>query len=135
MHYVVIDTNVLVSALITRNELSPTVRILRMLAQGKIVPVYSKEILEEYRQVLRREKFKLDGQIVDALIKDIAENGIEITRFKKITEKILDPKDVVFYLVTVSSLKENTMLVTGNGKHFPVKPFIVTPAQLVSLIE
>ena len=135
MHYVVIDTNVLVSALITRNELSPTVRILRMLAQGKIVPVYSKEILEEYRQVLRREKFKLDGQIVDALIKDIAENGIEITRFKKITEKILDPKDVVFYLVTVSSLKENTMLVTGNGKHFPVKPFIVTPALLVSLIE
>lgn len=135
MHYIVIDTNVLVSALITRNELSPTVRILRMLAQGKIVPVYSKEILEEYRQVLRREKFKLDGQIVDALIKDIAENGIEITRFKKITEKILDPKDVVFYLVTVSSLKENTMLVTGNGKHFPVKPFIVTPAQLVSLIE
>lgn len=135
MHYVVIDTNVLVSALITRNELSPMVRILRMLAQGKIVPVYSKEILEEYRQVLRREKFKLDGQIVDALIKDIAENGIEITRFKKITEKILDPKDVVFYLVTVSSLKENTMLVTGNGKHFPVKPFIVTPAQLVSLIE
>src|SRR5574344_87593 len=135
MHYIVIDTNVLVSALITRNELSPTVRILRMLAQGKIVPVYSKEILEEYRQVLRREKVKLDGQIVDALIKDIAENGIEITRFKKITEKILDPKDVVFYLVTVSSLKENTMLVTGNGKHFPVKPFIVTPAQLVSLIE
>lgn len=135
MHYVVIDTNVLVSALITRNELSPMVRILRMLAQGKIVPVYSKEILEEYRQVLRREKFKLDGQIVDALIKDIAENGIEITRFKKINEKILDPKDVVFYLVTVSSLKENTMLVTGNGKHFPVKPFIVTPAQLVSLIE
>lgn len=33
--YVVIDTNVLVSALITRNESSPTVRILRFLADGK----------------------------------------------------------------------------------------------------
>ena len=31
-----------------------------------------------------------------------------------------------------STLKD-AFLVTGNGKHFPVKPFIVTPAELVNL--
>ena len=56
--YVVIDTNVLVSALITRNESSPTVQILRFLATGNIVPVYSDEIVKEYNEVLRRAKFK-----------------------------------------------------------------------------
>jgi len=38
--YVVIDTNVLVSALMTRNENVPTVKILKYLSQNKIVPVY-----------------------------------------------------------------------------------------------
>lgn len=56
--YVVIYTNVLVSALITRNESSPTVQILRFLATGNIVPVYSYEIVKEYNEVLRRAKFK-----------------------------------------------------------------------------
>ena len=55
--YDVIDTNVLVSALITRNENSPTVQILHFLANGNIVPVYSDEIVKEYNEVLRRDKF------------------------------------------------------------------------------
>ena len=43
--YVVVDTNVLVSALITRNENAPTVKILRYLSQNKIVSVYSSDIV------------------------------------------------------------------------------------------
>lgn len=54
-----LNTNVLVSALITRNESSPTVEILRFLATRNIVPVYSEEIVKEYNEVLRRAKFKL----------------------------------------------------------------------------
>ena len=76
--YVIIDTNVLVSALITRNESSPTVRILRFLADGKIVPVYSDEILREYGEVLRREKFKLSERIIKNLLNDITDNGLKI---------------------------------------------------------
>ena len=45
--YVVVDTNVLVSALITRNESSPTVKILRYISENKIIPVYSEEIIKE----------------------------------------------------------------------------------------
>ena len=52
--YVVIDTNVLVSALITRNENSPTVQILHFLAKGNIVPVYSDEIVKEQHAKMPR---------------------------------------------------------------------------------
>lgn len=133
--YVVIDTNVLVSALITRNEESPTVKILQLLAESKIVPVYSTEIVDEYKNVLRRPKFHLPENIIDSVVTDIENNGIEITKIPEVKEKMTDPKDVVFYAVTMAVQKENALLVTGNGKHFPVKPFIVNPAQLVEIIK
>ena len=72
--YVVIDTNVLASALITRNENAPTVKILKYLSQNKIVPVYSSNIVKEYYEVLRREKFKLSEEIVSALINNVDKN-------------------------------------------------------------
>ena len=133
--YVVIDTNVLVSALITRNENSPTVKILKYLSQNKIVPVYSLDIIKEYYEVLRREKFKLSEEIVSALIKDIVSNGLGVKDIAEVEEKMPDPKDVVFYAVTLTTHDKNTFLVTGNIKHFPIRSFIVTPAELVDILE
>lgn len=66
--FVVIDTNVLVSALITRNENSPTVRILKLISENKIIPVYSADIVKEYGEVLRRPKFKLPEEIIVKLL-------------------------------------------------------------------
>ena len=86
--YVVVDTNVLVSALITRNENAPTVKILRYLSQNKIVPVYSSDIVKEYYEVLRREKFKLSEEIVSAVIHDIVTNGLEVTDIVEVKEEI-----------------------------------------------
>ena len=131
--YVVIDTNVLVSALISRNEFSPTVKILKFVASGKIIPVYSVEILQEYNQVLHREKFKLPDEIIIGLLNDIRENGFEVTNICKVHERLPDPKDIVFYAVTLSSRDKNTVLVTGNEKHFPIKPFVLAPAALVQM--
>ncbi|WP_295800018.1 putative toxin-antitoxin system toxin component, PIN family [uncultured Treponema sp.] len=133
--YVVIDTNVLVSALITRNESSPTVRILRFLANGNIVPVYSDEIIKEYNEVLRRDKFKLSESIIINLLKDIMDNGFEITDLVEVNETMPDPKDIVFYAVTLSAQDKDAFLVTGNGKHFPKKSFIVTPSELVEILK
>lgn len=133
--YVVIDTNVLVSALITRNESSPTVRILRFLAAGKIVPVYSDEIVREYGEVLRREKFKLPERIIKNLLNDITDNGLKITEIQEVGEEMPDPKDVVFYAVTLSAQVKDAFLVTGNGRHFPEKPFVVTPSELVEILK
>ena len=133
--YVVIDTNVLVSALITRNENSPTVQILRFLANGNIVPVYSDEILKEYNEVLRRDKFKLPEIVIINLLKDIMDNGLKITELAEVTETMPDPKDIVFYAVTLAAQEKDAFLVTGNGKHFPEKPFVVTPSELVEILK
>ena len=133
--YVVIDTNVLVSALITRNENAPTVKILKYLSQNKIIPVYSSEIVKEYYEVLRGEKFKLSEEIVSALIKDIINNGLEVRNIVEVKEEMPDPKDVIFYAVTLTTRDKDTFLVTGNGKHFPEKYFIVTPAKLTDILE
>ena len=46
-----------------------------------------------------------------------------------------DPKDSVFYEVVMEERKEeDAYLVTGNIKHFPGKPFIVTPRQMLDII-
>lgn len=133
--YVVIDTNVLVSALITRNENSPTVQILHFLANGNIVPVYSDEIVKEYNEVLRRDKFKLPETIIINLLKDIMDNGLKVTELTEVNEVMPDPKDVIFYAVTLSAQDKDAFLVTGNGKHFPEKPFVVTPTELVKILK
>ena len=133
--FVVVDTNVLVSALITRTETSPTVKILKLISENKIIPVYSADIVKEYREVLRRSKFKLSEEIIVKLLNDIVSHGFEVKDFVEVNEKIPDPKDVVFYAVTLSAEDKDAFLVTGNGKHFPVKPFIVTPAELVNLFN
>lgn len=133
--YVVVDTNVLVSALITRNESSPKVKILRYIADNKIIPVFSEEIIREYNEVLHRAKFKLPDEIIINLLNDIIRYGYEVKETVKVEESMPDPKDIVFYAVTLTSSDKESVLVTGNSKHFPVKPFVVTPAELVDLLE
>lgn len=46
-----------------------------------------------------------------------------------------DPKDRVFYEVVMGERqREDAYLVTGNIKHFPEKPFVVTPRQMLNII-
>ena len=52
----VIDTNVLVSALWTKNDKAPTYRLLQLMQQGVFIPIYNEEILSEYDDVLNRPK-------------------------------------------------------------------------------
>lgn len=59
-------------------------------------------------------------------------NGINVNRTKVEDEIFPDPKDIVFYEVAMS--KEDAFLVTGNIRHFPSKPFVVTPAQMMEII-
>ena len=132
--FAVIDTNVLVSALITKNISSPVVKIVEFLAQDRIIPIYSKEIVDEYREVLARPKFKLPQEVVDSFVNGIVAKGKEISEIIEVKEKMVDPKDVVFYAVTLSNT-EGTYLVTGNLKHFPSKPFIVSPSDMIKILS
>lgn len=56
--YAVIDTNVLVSALLSSHEHAATVQVVSRMFAGEIIPVYSAEIMQEYREVLRRKRFQ-----------------------------------------------------------------------------
>ena len=58
-YYAVIDTNVLLSALLSKNEDSATVRVLNAVFDGIIIPLYHQDILFEYNEVFHREKFHL----------------------------------------------------------------------------
>lgn len=53
MIYAVIDTNVFVSALFSKNINAATVKVLDAIFQGKIVPLYNDEIIAEYEEVLQ----------------------------------------------------------------------------------
>ena len=130
--YAVIDTNVIVSALLSRHQDSATVKILDYLYGRTIVPVYNDEILEEYATVLRRTKFNFPESTICATLEAIKAGGVKSDRIS-CEEQLPDPKDIVFYEVALS--KEDSFLVTGNLKHFPKKPFVVTPAEMLQIID
>ena len=80
MKYAVIDTNVLVSAMITHNEASPTVKVVEAIGQGELVPLYNEEIITEYNEVLSRAKFGFMHIIVARLIRTMMDKGIMMER-------------------------------------------------------
>ncbi len=131
-YYAVIDTNVLVSALISGNETSATVDILKKLISGSIIPVYSKEIMEEYSEVLNRKKFGFAKKDTDYLLSTISAYGVLTNPLP--TDIILpDKKDLPFYEAAAQHF--SAYLITGNLKHFPGKPFIVSARQMIILIN
>lgn len=131
--FAVIDTNVIVSALLSKNnKASNTSQVFEAILDGRITPLYNDEILDEYKEVLGRSKFpfqKEDVDLVEILMKTI---GLKLGRATTFEGAFPDPKDVVFYEVTLS--KDDAYLVTGNIKHFPKKPFVVTPAEMVAIL-
>ena len=130
MVYAVIDTNVLVSALLSRHPDSGTVVVLDFILAGKITPLYNDVIIQEYADVLHREKFGLPGNLVEAIVDTIKATGISMDRTAT-TEILPDPKDLVFYEVALS--KEDGWLITGNKKHFPKSRIVVTPSEFLSI--
>ena len=132
MIYAVIDTNVIVSAYITKNLQAATSKVWAAVLQGIIILVYSDEIIDEYTDVLHRKKFDIPEHLIKWAIDRILMNGIRGERVPS-AEKFPDPKDIVFYEVAMS--KEDAYLVTGNKKHFPDKPIVVTPAEMVEIMR
>lgn len=127
---VVIDTNVIVSAFLSSQDDVATVLVLNKLYKNEIRLYYSKEILAEYKDVLNREKFKFDKREINRFINYVLEKGIEIEP-EKINEELIDKKDLPFYEIVMDNSIKESKLITGNIKHFPVKPFIMTPTEFI----
>ena len=132
MIYAVIDTNVFVAALLSRHSNSATVLVVDTLMNHGICPLYNQEIINEYHDVLHREKFHFPSESIDAIISTVQKHGISSERIAS-SEYFPDPKDVVFYEVALS--KDDAYLVTGNKKHFPKKPIVVTPTEMMKILE
>ena len=129
--YAVIDTNVLVSALFAKHPDSAPVQILERLFDSEIIPMYNDKILAEYNEVLRRPKFPFPEDAVVWAVNAIIEAGINSERVQ-VEETTTDPKDVVFLEVAMS--REDSFLVTGNTKHFPIIPRVVTPKEFLDIL-
>lgn len=130
-YFAVIDTNVLVSAMLKWQSVPGSV--MEFVLDGFIIPVLNKEIVAEYRTVLARSKFRLDEEIITDIIDSLENVGFYVDA-ETIDIELPDSKDRVFYEVVMEKRKEEeTYLVTENIKHFPDKPFIVTPRQMLDI--
>ena len=127
----VYDTNILVSALISKKSDTAVVRVLEILLSGDVTPLYNDEIISEYDNVLHRVKFSLPDTMVGGIIDYIQKAGILSDRVQS-EEKFPDAGDAVFYEVALSH--EDSFLVTGNTKHFPKSPIVVTPSEFLEII-
>ena len=134
MLYAVIDTNVLVSALLNFDSNPGTV--LLSVFGGETVPLLNGEILAEYRSVLSRKKFGFPPETVEVVIKRLVAVSLNVSAGKADYPEIGDPDDRCFFAVTMAGRQsENTFLVTGNIRHFPSLPFVVTPARFVGILQ
>jgi putative PIN family toxin of toxin-antitoxin system len=130
----VIDTNVLVSALLSSHDDSATVLVVGKLFSGEIIPLFSDEVIKEYNEVLRRKKFHFSEESVNILLRSIEKYGERVVPTPT-GEFLPDMKDLPFYEVVVEKQEDDAYLVTGNMKHFPAKPFIVTAKEFLDILN
>lgn len=132
--YAVIDTNVLVSALLSSHDDAATVLVVGKLFSGEVIPLFNDEILREYDEVLRRPKFHFPERIVTQLLRSIEKYGEQVIATST-GELLPDIKDLPFYEVVIEKQEDAAYLVTGNIKHFPKKPFIVTAREFLDILS
>lgn len=132
-YYAILDTNVIVSAMLKTSSVPG--RITAEALNGAIIPVVNDDILAEYEDVLRRPKFKFEERAVRIFLAELRRRAVYADA-GLVEEMIPDPKDVVFYAVLMEKRKdEEAYLVTGNLRHFPVRTFIVTPREMLDILE
>ena len=111
---VVIDTNVLVSGLLS--PFGPPGVIVGLIAAGRLSLCYDSRILAEYNEVLGRPSFPFAEKDVAVLMAQIRTGG-ELATANPLSVRLPDPNDEPFLEVAASAMVE--FLVTGNLKHFP----------------
>ena len=132
MIHAVIDTNVLVSVLLAKSEDSSVIKLIDAVLNGKIIPLFNNEIVAEYTEVLSRPKFNFDKEMRELLVERIVFLGEDADR-TAYPESLPDEDDRVFYEVALGT--DDAYLITGNLKHFPKTPIVVTPAQMLDILN
>jgi len=125
---VVLDTNVVVSGLMSPNG-NPA-QILNLVTDEKLKICYSSEIMLEYIDVLSRPQFKFDSEDRSSFLQGVKQFGLLSSPLTSIIP-LPDEDDRYFYDVAKSC---DAILITGNIKHYPLEPFIVTPTEFMGLV-
>ena len=133
-YYVIFDTNVIVSMLFSSDINSYPMQLMNYVYDGTIIPIYSDDIINEYKEVLSRDKFPFTKKMIGDLINYIKKLGINISP-EKLELNFDDYDDLIFYEVLMTKSSYNKCLVTGNIKHFPKQRNILTPREMVELIK
>ena len=128
----VLDTNVLVSGLLS--HAGPPGKLVDAIETGLLVPVFSEPILFEYLEVLLRPKFRFEREDITVLMESLYLSGILVDELKIDTSEFNDVRDVPFY---TAAIQENSVLITGNLKHFPLDgPVeVLTPRLALNKLE
>lgn len=114
MRLVVLDTNVIVSAGIKPGS-APATLIMDWVLDGQIQVVTSPWIVEEYREVVRRAKFRRYG-FPPHWLEFLIDESLRLPDPAAWPLRGPDPKDMPFLALANDS---GAWLVTGNLKHFP----------------
>jgi len=123
----VVDTNVIISAAIS--ETGKPFEIMKLVLSKKVCLFYSREIMDEYIEVLSRPHFNFNSEKQDYYLNGIRFAGELISPLKS-TIPFHDESDRIFY----DAAKEcGAILITGNTKHYPEEGFIVTPAEFLRI--
>ena len=131
-YYAVIDTNVIVSAMLKWNSVPGN--LVQLVFDGPIIPVLNDDILDEYNNVLHRPKFRLTDEIISDVLDGIKSQATFVDA-EELELELPDPKDKVFYEVVMEKKKsDDAYLVTGNIRHFPEVSYVVTPRQMLDII-
>jgi putative PIN family toxin of toxin-antitoxin system len=127
---VVLDTNVVVSALIKPGSI-PELVLALVLNHPDIQLCLSHDIVAEYTAVLAYGKFKkhLRKQQVRQALHAIESAGVLVETDDVVVAELTDPDDTKFVVCAVAA--NALYLITGNTRHFPqsagVRPVVVTP--------
>ena len=129
---IVLDTNVLVSGLLT--PFGPSGEIVRMISAGLLTLMVDARILSEYREVLHRPKFQFNHDQINDLL-DYIRLSSRIVSAVPLKKPLPDPDDEPFLEIAVSA--KAACLITGNRVHFPKKSCqgvkIVSPSEFIDL--
>lgn len=131
---VVFDTNVIVSALLSDDVDSNEVKLMEYINSNIITPIFSDDIMKEYKEVLSRKEFGFNKKSVVDMITRFKKKGI-LVKPQKLDINFKDISDLKFYEVVMEKKDKNAKLVTGNIKDFPFDKRVVTPRELLKLIE
>ena len=133
-----VDTNVVVAGLLTKNEASPAARILDGMLSARFTFVLSEQVLAEYRAVLVRPKLQtlhgLTASETDNILTDIVQHAIVMAPLDKAPAA---PEHGDQLLWNLLARRSDLHLVTGDKlllRAPDMKGRVLTPAQFAALM-